>query len=92
MMGLIYFLTACYAWMPQQIQQAVVESCQEAAGRSGNADALFVYVTQGKTKTQIMMQFYIASETSIDRMVRGYFLAMEKRLKAMKHSTGDGSL
>lgn len=86
MMGLIYFLTACYAWMPQRIQQAVVDSCQAAAGRSGNADALFLYMTQGKSKTEIMMKFYIASETSIDRMVRDFFLEMEKRLKEMKNA------
>ena len=78
--GLIYFLSANYERLPEELRAAVRESCQAAAGKSGNEKALMEYVTGGRSKVQIMSKYYIASETSIDRMVRAYFAEMEARL------------
>lgn len=81
--GLIFFLSANYARLPATLQQTVRDCCEKAAGRSGNGAAVFEYMTQGRTKTQIMLKYYIASETSVDRMVRSYFREMERSLKEL---------
>lgn len=78
--GLIFFLSANYDRLPETLRQIVRESCEAAAGRSGNRDAILEYMTRGKSKAAVMQRYYIASETTVDRMVRSYFLEMEKRL------------
>ena len=79
--GLIFFVAANYDRMPEPVRDIVWQSCRKAAGRSGNEKALLEYVTKGKTKTEIMLKYYIASETTVDRMVRAFFGEMEHRLK-----------
>lgn len=79
--GLIFFLAASYDRLPKTMRQIVEASCRTAAGRSQNEQALLEYVTKGKTKTEIMLKYYIASETTIDRMVRCFYAEMERRLK-----------
>ena len=79
--GLIFFLSANYGALPPELREMIRDSCSAAAGRSGNAEALLEYMTRGRTKAQVMLKYYIGSETSIDRMVRAYFLEMERRLR-----------
>lgn len=78
--GLIFFLSANYSRLPQELQRTVEACCERAAGRSGNGAALLEYMTKGRSKTEIMLKYYIASETSVDRMVRAYFREMEREL------------
>ncbi len=79
--GLIFFLSSNYRVLPEELRRLVRESCRAAAGKSGNYDAIFEYMTKGKTKTAVMMRYHIASETTVDRMVRTYFCEMERRLR-----------
>ena len=81
MQGLIFFLSANYEIIRPELRQIVQESCKAAAGRSGNEAALLDYMTKGRTKAAVMMKYYIASENSVDRMVRRYFHEMERRLR-----------
>lgn len=78
--GLIFFLSGNYGMLPEELREMIRESCRAAAGRSGNARALQEYMTKGKTKVAVMMKYHIASETTVDRMVRAYFREMERRL------------
>jgi hypothetical protein len=87
MQGLIFFVSANYELLPEPLREAVRESCRAAAGRSGNEEALLEYVTRGRTKRQIMTRYFIASETTIDRMVRSYFVELETRLRAWRGRT-----
>ena len=82
--GLIFFLSANYDRLPEELRQTVRACCDRAAGRSGNGEALLEYVTRGKSKVEIMRKYYIGSETSVDRMVRKYFEEMERELEAWR--------
>ena len=79
--GLIFFLSSNYRVLPDELRALVRESCKAAAGKSGNYDAMLEYMTKGKTKAAVMMRYHIASETTVDRMVRKYFCEMERRLR-----------
>ena len=81
-LGLIYFLSVNYRKLPEPLRSAVRECCREAAGRTGNEKALMAYLTDRRSKTWVCMNFHIASETTVDRMVRAYYIAFERRLKA----------
>ena len=81
-LGLIYFLSCNYRSLPEELRETVRECCRVAAGRSGNEAALMAYLTERKSKTWVCLTYHIASETSVDRMVRAYYIEMEKRLKA----------
>ena len=78
--GLMFFVAANYERLPEELRQIVRESCQAAAGRSGNGEALLEYMSKGRTKAWIMQRYFIASEASVDRMVRRFFLEMDQRL------------
>lgn len=80
MQGLIFFLAGNYRQLPPELREIVRASCQAAAGRSGNEEALLEYMTQGKSKAAVMLKYYIGSETTLDRMVRVFFVEMERRL------------
>ena len=82
MLGLIYFVSCNYRIMPEDIRAAIRDCCRKAAGRSGNEAALMAYLTERKSKTWVCMTWHIASETTVDRMVRSYYIEMEKALKA----------
>ena len=85
MQGLIYFLSGNYELLPADLRKTVRESCRAAAGRSGNYEALLEYVTKGRSKTAVMLKYHIASETTVDRMVRRYFQEMEQKLREEWH-------
>ena len=90
-LGLIYFVSRNSGIVSERVRDAIRESCAAAAGRSGNERALLEYMTTGKSKVQIMMRYHIASETSMDRMVRRYYIEMERRLREIgKDAAGDG--
>lgn len=78
--GLIFFLAGNYRRLPPELREIVRASCRVAAGKSGNEAALLEYMTQGKSKVAVMMKYYIGSETTLDRMVRVFFVEMERRL------------
>lgn len=80
MQGLIFFMAGNYKHLPPELREIVQESCRAAAGQSGNEDALLEYMTQGKSKVAVMMKYYIGSATTLDRMVRVFFVEMERRL------------
>lgn len=80
-LGLVFFVSQNSQIVTERVREAIRESCAAAAGRSGNERALLEYMTTGKSKVQIMMRFHIASETSMDRMIRRYYVEMERRLR-----------
>ena len=82
MLGLIYFVSCNYRIMPEPMREAIRDCCRKAAGRSGNERALMAYLTERRSKSWVCMQYHIASETTVDRMVRSYYIEMEKALKA----------
>ena len=77
--GLIFFTARCFDTQPRQIQTMVLDAC-ERAGRE-NAEALFAYVTTGRSKESVMTQYYIASETTLNRMVRRFFHVMDEEMR-----------
>lgn len=88
MQGLIFFLSGNYALLPEPLREIVRESCRAAAGKSGNYEALLEYMTKGRTKTAVMLKYYIASKTTLDRMVRAYYAEMERRLRTEWETNG----
>ena len=82
-LGLIYFVSHNLDIMPQQVRGLVRDACDAAAGRSGNGQALYAYMTTDLSKLAVMRRYHIASETGIDRMVRRYYLELERRLREL---------
>ena len=82
MLGLIYFLSVNYRRLPEELRSTVRDCCRRAAGRSGNERALMAYLTERRSKVWVCAEYNIASETTVDRMVRKYYVEMEQALKS----------
>lgn len=77
--GLIWFTARTYAEQPEHIRRMIREACEEVGGE--NAPALFAYVTTSRSIVSIMREFYIASETTIYRMINSWYRAMDRRMR-----------
>jgi hypothetical protein len=69
--GLIYFTAKNYKRQPQEVQERILRLCERAGG--DNAEALFVLLTTHRSVQQILMQYHIGSQTTLDRAVRRYY-------------------
>lgn len=76
--GYIFFVSKLYKELPPKAQQKIVALCMEC-GR-GNCRALFEFVTTDTGAVAICEKYRIASETTIYRMVREYYLKFPKYL------------
>lgn len=69
--GRIWFTCKAYKKLPEETRQAIMDACAQA-GRE-NVAALFEYMTTMRSKQDILMRHYIASETTLHRMVREFY-------------------
>lgn len=69
--GRIWFTCKAYRQLPEETRRRIEEACA-LAGRENTA-ALFEYMTTTRSKQEIMMRHYIASETTLHRMVREFY-------------------
>lgn len=76
--GYIYFASKLYRELTPRAQQKIVDLCVEC-GR-GNYQALFEFVTTDTGAAALCLKYHIASETTIYRMVREYYLKFPKNL------------
>ena len=76
--GYIFFTSKLYKELPPAAQQKIVNLCLEC-GRE-NYRALFEFVTTDAGVVAVCMKHYIASETTLYRMVREYYQKFPKFL------------
>lgn len=76
--GYIFFASRMYSELPPPAQKKIVSLCLECGKE--NYRALFEFVTTDAGVTAICMKHHIASETTVYRMVREYYLKFPKYL------------
>ena len=76
--GYIFFVSKLYKELPPAAQRKILDLCHECGGE--NWQALFEFVTTGAGATALCMKHYIASETTLYRMVREYYQKFPKFL------------
>ncbi len=80
--GLIWFTARTYKDQPRKTQEIILDACRAAGGEL--AGALFAYVTTDRSIASIMREHYIASETTIYRMMRDWYMEMDRRMRSGK--------
>ena len=76
--GLIWFTARCYNDQPEQVRALIQSACRQAGG--DNAQALFAYVTTGRSMVAIMQDYFIASDTTMYRMINRWYRIMDREL------------
>ena len=76
--GYIFFMSKLYKELPPAAQQKIVNLCLECGGE--NYRALFDFMTTDAGAVALCLKYHIASETTIYRMVREYYLKFPKYL------------
>ena len=76
--GYVFFVSKLYKELPPAAQQKIVNLCLECGGE--NYRALFEFVTTDAGAVAVCMKHYIASETTLYRMVREYYQKFPKFL------------
>lgn len=75
--GYIYFTSRRFRDLPKKQQEKILSLCREAGGE--HAEALFEFVTTDSGAVEVCDRFYI-SESTLERVVRKYYLAFQKTL------------
>lgn len=75
--GYIYFTSRLYRELPKGMQAKIRKLCEEAAGEY--ADALMLFVTTDTEKAEVCAKYFI-SESTLERVVRRYYLAFKRCL------------
>ncbi|MCI7808016.1 hypothetical protein MR626_01800 [bacterium] len=75
--GYIYFTSRLYRELPKGKQAKIRKLCEEAAGEY--ADALMLFVTTDTGKAEVCAKYFI-SESTLERVVRRYYLAFKRCL------------
>lgn len=75
--GYIYFTSRLYQELPRGQQEKIRTLCREAGG--DYADALLAFVTTDYGKQKICADYYI-SESTLERIVKRYYLAFAEML------------
>ena len=75
--GYIYFASRRYADMPQRERKRIEELCELAGGQYQHA--LFEFVTTDTGAAAVCAKHFI-SESTLERIVRNYYIAYAKRL------------
>ena len=73
--GYIYFKSLLYRELPKSEQARIRQLCRKAAG--ANADALLEFVTGRVSATSVCMRHYIASNTTLYRALRRYYMLFD---------------
>lgn len=76
--GYIYFASKMYKYLGAPEQKKIIELCRRSGGE--NWKALFEFVTTDAGAVAVCMRHNIASETTIHRMVRDYYMNFPQRL------------
>lgn len=71
MQGYIHFCCRRFYDLPTQRQDAIWDLCRKAGGE--HTDALFEFVTTQDTATAICQRHFIASRTSLYRVVKRFY-------------------
>lgn len=75
--GLIYFYSRLYRSLPEKKQARIRRLCQEAGGEY--AEALFDFVV-GNLNAPAVCGKYFLSQSTLDRVVRKYYMMFPKNL------------
>lgn len=73
--GYIYFQCRNFRMLPEERQRAIRRVCEAAADRY--ADALFAFLTTGRSAPAVGMEFYV-SESSLYRFRKAFYEAYAK--------------
>lgn len=76
--GYIYFVSRNYEGLTRRQQETIWKHCCEVG--DGNCEALFEFVTTDAPATEICLKHYIASATTLYRLVKRYYEEFPKKL------------
>ena len=75
--GMIYFYSRLYRTLPEKKQARIRCLCQDAGGEY--AEALFDFMVGDLTAPGVCAKYYI-SQSTLDRVVRKYYMIFPKNL------------